>query len=158
MYFKIHGLYFSQQAMCFFRRPMKSFLHHKKTRIFSDTKKRATASPLRVFPSSAKHHNNRSPHHSHNLHSARENFLQSCKDFSASTFSMQKDFFLFAPFQILPCFFFHFVQLGIVIYVPKTYQWFPCSVNVTINRDFVIICHAVTVLIHVIPPVWIDLP
>ena len=157
MYFKIHGLYFSQQAMCFFRRPMKSFLHHKK-RVYFLTQKTRNSFPAPRIPIIRKtSQQQKSPPFTQFTFRPRK-LSAKLQRFLGITFSMQKDFFLFAPFQILPCFFFHFVQLGIVIYVPKTDQWFPCSVNVTINRDFVIICHAVTVLIHVIPPVWIDLP
>ena len=49
MYFKIHGLYFSQQAMCFFRRPMKSFLHHKK-RVYFLTQKTRNSFPAPRIP------------------------------------------------------------------------------------------------------------
>ncbi len=157
MYFKIHGLYFSQQAMCFFRRPMKSFLHHKK-RVYFLTQKTRNSFPAPRIPIIRKtSQQQKSPPFTQFTFRPRKLSAKLQRFLGINIFHAES-FFLFAPFQILPCFFFHFVQLGIVIYVPKTYQWFPCSVNVTINRDFFIICHAVTVLIHVIPPVWIDLP
>ncbi len=157
MYFKIHGLYFSQQAMCFFRRPMKSFLHHKK-RVYFLTQKTRNSFPAPRIPIIRKtSQQQKSPPFTQFTFRPRKLSAKLQRFLGINIFHAER-FFLFAPFQILPCFFFHLVQLGIVIYVPKTDQWFPCSVNVTINRDFFIICHAVTVLIHVIPPVWIDLP